>query len=155
MLAVLSAAEPLDWRRSLRQHLRRRSVVLGLHTLDALAEEAGVFSLHPLLDPRLVESVCAAGGVRGFINRTDAMRRLFGSLLPEAVLARTSKARFNRAAFNEHSRQFVERWNGAGAPEDFVDVDGLRAAWAQREPSAMTFPLLQHCWVATEGSGDG
>lgn len=155
MLAVLYAAEPLDWRRSLRLHLHRRSVVLGLHTLDALTEEAGVFSLHPLLDPRFVESVCAAGGVGGFMNRTEAMRRLFGSLLPDSVLARTGKARFNRVAFSDHSRGFVERWNGRGAPDDLVDVDALRSAWTSPEPSAMTFPLLQHCWLASEGPGRG
>ena len=155
MLARRAAAEPLDWRQSLRRDLRRRSVVVGLRTLDSLAEQAGVLSVHPLLDPRFVDSVCAAGGVSGFINRTDAMRRLFGALLPDAVLARTSKARFNRVAFNDYSRAFVERWNGAGVPEDLVDAEGLRAAWDSPEPSAMTFPLLQHCWLATEGTGNG
>jgi asparagine synthase (glutamine-hydrolysing) len=155
-LADDAACEPLDWRQSLRRHLRRRSVVEGLRTLDFLAEEGGVLSLHPLLDPRFVDSVCRAGGVTGFVNRTDAMRKMFGALLPDNVLARSGKARFNRAAFNEHSRRFVESWSGEGITSNMVDVEGLGSVWRSAEPHAMTFPLLQHCWLAAEGSpGDG
>ena len=41
------------------------------------------------------------------------------------------------------------------ALDGIVDIDGLRAAWAGAEPSAMTFLLLQQCWLVTEGHADG
>lgn len=144
--------EPLDWRRGAMAHLSSPAVRVALHNLDALAAEVDVRLVHPFLEPRVVEAVGAMAGRFGVRDRTSAMATVFEGLLPEAVLGRRGKARFNRAVFNRHSRQFVERFTGAGVPSDLVDEDALVAAWRAEEPSALTFALLQSCWLAASPS---
>jgi asparagine synthetase B (glutamine-hydrolysing) len=148
-LAADAAAEPADWRRAVREYPRTRGVRLGMETLERLAAESGVTRVDPLLAGPFLDALCRAGGRLGFVGRTAALRTLFGDLLPDAVLARQSKARFNRAMFNEHSRAFVEGWTGKGADPELVDPEALRAIWMTPEPHAMTFPLLQACWLAS------
>ena len=46
-------------------------------------------------------------GIRGPVSRADAMRELFGDVLPETVSARRSKATFDQAFFADHSRSFA------------------------------------------------
>lgn len=83
-------------------------------SMRALAAAFDVSVFHPLLDAQVTSALGLAGGVFGFPDRTDAMRWLFSDLLPDSVLSRRTKARFNRVVFNEHSREFVSRWTGAG-----------------------------------------
>jgi asparagine synthase (glutamine-hydrolysing) len=153
-LAADAAAEPMEWRRAVRRHLRTRTVRSGLATLDSLAREADVASFHPLLDTAFVDALCRAGGRSGYLDRTATLRALFGDHLPEAVLTRTTKATFGRAAFNEYSRAFVAQWNGDGIDGDLVDVDALRAVWRAEVPHGMSYALLQASWLAAQG-GDG
>jgi asparagine synthetase B (glutamine-hydrolysing) len=149
-LAEDSASEPLDWRKAVRRHPFVRGVHLAMDTLDVLAADAGVARINPLLHPAFINAVCRAGGTLGFTDRTSALRHLFPGLLPDAVLARTSKSRFNRAVFGDQSRAFVERWDGEGIDHDLVEADELRKLWSAEEPHAMTMPLLQACWLATD-----
>lgn len=147
-LADDMAREPLDWRRAASAHLSSPTVSVAVRNLAALAAEADVHLVHPFLEPHVVEACGAMAGPFGVRDRTSAMGAVFEGLLPEAVLHRRSKARFNRAVFHRHSRQFVERFTGAGVPGDLVDEDALVAAWKAEEPSAMSFALLQWCWLA-------
>jgi hypothetical protein len=78
------------------------------------------------------------------------MHAIFAGLLPDPVLERHGKARFNRAVFHRHSRSFVERFTGAGVRSDLVDEEALVDAWKADEPDAMTFALLQWCWLAAD-----
>lgn len=149
-IAADRAAEPLDWRRAVMRHPRIRGVHLAMANLDALAAEYDVVGFHPLLDPRLLAAVTAVGGPLGFTDRSAAMTALFSELLPAAILTRTSKARFNRVVFNEHSRAFVDSWNGDGVDGDLVDPDELRRIWARPEPHGLSLALLQACWLATQ-----
>lgn len=144
------ASEPLDWRRALARHLASPGVTAAVHNYRLLAAEHDVLDVQPLLDPRFAAALAATAGRLGYRDRTTAMEALFGSLLPAVVLRRRSKARFNRAYFNEHSRAFVARFDGTGVDESLVDVDALVEVWQAEEPHAMSFALLQAAWLAAE-----
>ncbi|MDE3085348.1 MAG: hypothetical protein KGJ77_01170 [Acidobacteriota bacterium] len=142
------AEEPLDRRRALARHLRLRMVVGYLANSALLAAEHDVVACAPLLDPAVVAAVGLAGGWVGFPGRATAMTTMFGALLPAEVLRRSSKARFNRSAFNRHSRAFARAWDGSGLDDERVDAEALRRAWAEDEPNALSFALLQSAWLA-------
>jgi asparagine synthase (glutamine-hydrolysing) len=150
-LATEAAADPLSWGQAARRHPHIRGIRIAMETLDLLATEATVVRANPLLSPGFLAALSSMGGRLGFTDRTTALRILFSGLLPEAVLTRTTKCRFNRAVFGQHSRSFVERWTGDGVDPELVDADVLRQMWSAEEPHALTFPLLQSCWLATEG----
>jgi asparagine synthase (glutamine-hydrolysing) len=150
-LSADAASEPLDWRMAVRRHPRTRAVGLAMETLDILAEDIDVMRINPLLDAGFLDAVCRAGGWRGFVGRTAALLELFGSVLPESVLTRNTKARFNRAVFGEQSRAFVQEWDGSGVDTSLVDADRLRDEWMADEPHALTFPLLHSCWLSAHG----
>jgi len=140
-------AQPLWWSNGVRHLLMHRGSRIGMANLSAVAAGAGVDLVHPLLDPAFVESVARWGGRLGPVGRTDALRRLFADLLPDEVLSRTTKARFNASAFNRHAEAFIATWRGVGVDPHMVDADRLRAAWATRLPA--TLPLLQSAWLAS------
>jgi asparagine synthetase B (glutamine-hydrolysing) len=152
-LAAESAAEPLDWRKALQRHLSSPAVVYGMGTVARLAADGGVEMHNPLLSPQFVDAVCRAGGRRGYLSRTAAMRALFGHLLPDEVLARTSKADFGRAVFGPQCRAFVDSWDGSGVNPDWVNANVLRSVWQTEKPHAMTHALLQSCWLQSRSPG--
>jgi asparagine synthase (glutamine-hydrolysing) len=156
LLAADQAAEPLWWYGSLRRLTRNRAWRLGFHNQDLLAAAEGAQMVRPLQDPLFLASLAHSAPPWGFPDRDTAMRRLFHSLLPDALLSRKTKALFNRVVFGEHSRAFVARWSGAGVPDDLVDTEILRRFWEAPIPHAMSFALLQSAWLATDGtSGRG
>ena len=150
-LAADAASEPLDWRRAVRAHPYVKGIKAAMDTLAVLAAEFDVRRSNPLLDDRFLAAVCVEGGRRGFADRTGALCQMFGDRLPRAVLERTTKAHFNRAVFGHESRAFVARWNGDGVDPRLVDADALRVAWTAEEPHALTFTLLQSCWLLHHG----
>lgn len=141
--------EPLDWISGTRRLLRRRGWVHGARTMALLAEPADVVVVHPLLDGGFLESLAGPAGYLGFASRTEAMRRLFGDLLPDAILDRESKAFFNGVTFNAHTRGFVDEWDGTGVDTDLVDAEALREEWRSPCPHAGSSALLQTAWLAT------
>ncbi|HUC36556.1 MAG TPA: asparagine synthase C-terminal domain-containing protein [Acidimicrobiales bacterium] len=150
-IAADGAAEPADWRRAVTRQARLRGVHLAMAGMAALAAEEGASMFHPLLDHRVTAALARAGGIFGFADRTSAMRELFGDLLPDSLLSRTTKARFNHVVFHDHCREFVSGWTGAGADPDLVDAEALAAHWHQPQVHALTFALLQGCWLAERG----
>jgi asparagine synthetase B (glutamine-hydrolysing) len=150
-----AVCQPLSWAAGTRHLLRHRGLRVGLTNLAAVAGECGVELVHPFLEPAFVDALARWGGWLGPVGRTAALRMLFGDLLPDALLRRTSKARFNLAAVNRHSCAFVHRWNGSGVDTTVVDVDVLRAAWTTQLPVPASLPLLQQAWLATEGGRSG
>src|SRR4051812_34323951 len=102
--------------------------------LDLLAADAGAKVLHPFADPRFLAALARWGGTRGRGSRTSIMTALFGDLLPEAILTRRSKARFDRVYFGPHARAFAAEWDGSGVDPDLIDVEGLRAELASETP---------------------
>ena len=144
-----AAGEPLDRRRALEHHLRSRGLQVALHNMAVMASCFDVVIHHPMLDPGFVGSFAATARFLGPRDRTAAMRSLFGELLPPGLLARSTKARFNRAHFGPHSRAFTEKFNGEGVDRELVDVEALLEAWRAPLPHAMTAALLQAAWLAT------
>lgn len=145
-------AVPLRWDQALRQVPWRRAGRTGLFdNLAALADDWDVAYHHPFLDLGFVEALARLGGWTGFLSRTEALRTLFADLLPDAILARTGKARFNAVVVASHSRDFVKRWNGEGVDPDLVDPEALVAEWRSPFPDARSLPLIQSAWLATQG----
>jgi Asparagine synthase len=146
------AEEPLDWRAAVQRHPRLRPVRLAGQTMRAIANEVGVQRIDPLLDPVFLSAYTTSGGRFGPLDRTTALFQFFSDLLPSEVLARTSKGRFNQAAFGIDTRAFVDSFDGAGLDPDLVDADALMRTWRSDEPNALSFALLQSCWLATQSS---
>jgi ABC-type multidrug transport system fused ATPase/permease subunit len=83
------------------------------------------------------------------------MEALFAGHLPRDVLARSSKASFDEAFFHRHGRAFAASWDGAGLPEDVVDVTALSREWRSGAPAPQSLSLLQVAWLARESGRVG
>ncbi|MGN0065018.1 MAG: asparagine synthase-related protein [Nocardioides sp.] len=149
LLAADLASEPLSTPASLQWLLTRRAAAMASHNYRQLAADHDLTLHEPLLDPGFVRALAADAGTWGFASRTEAMRSLFSDLLPEEILARRSKAYFNRAFMGEATRSFAEEWDGSGLDADLVDVDLLREEWRSDFPSAISTPLLQAAWLGS------
>jgi hypothetical protein len=142
--------ESVRWDTSVRQswwptRYRRAAV----HTFDRLSVEGEAIAVHPLCDGGFLATIVHERGWKGFASRTEAMEWLVGDLLPSALLARSSKARFDGAFWNRHSRAFAARWDGSGVDEALVDPVVLREMFTGEEPpDARTRSLFQSIWLA-------
>ncbi len=150
-LACIAAGEPWSWSETVRAYARTPALRLGLANRDWLATSFGARFAHPYLEPTFVDAVARQGGRLGYVDRTEAMRRLFGDLLPDALLARTTKASFNTAFHGDATRAFARSWDGSGVDPDIVDVEVLRSSWLAERVHPGTTPLLQAAWLATAG----
>jgi asparagine synthase (glutamine-hydrolysing) len=110
----------------------------------------GARFVNPFLGSDFVDAVARDGGLLGYTGRTEAMTRLFGDLLPEAVLARPTKASFNSAHHGDATRAFARNWDGSGVDADLVDIDVLRSLWLDKRVHAGTTALLQTAWLAAQ-----
>ncbi|WP_454043034.1 asparagine synthase-related protein [Cellulosimicrobium sp. Marseille-Q8652] len=144
---TVDARGPLRWDVAKRALLGRRSTVLALHNTAAGAAELGVTLHHPLADETFVAALAADGGPRGFRGRTDTFRRLGADLLPDAVLARSTKARFNSSRWGDRERDFAVSWDGSGVDPELVDVARLRREWLGSPLPASRF-LVHVAWLA-------
>nr|WP_277818549.1 asparagine synthase-related protein [Cellulosimicrobium arenosum] len=144
----VEARGPLRWDAAKRALMERRGSVIALHNIVAGAAEQGVTLSHPLADESFVAALAADGGARGFRGRTDTFRRLGADLLPDDVLARSTKARFNSSRWGDRERDFAASWDGSGVDPELVDVERLRREWlGDALPSAQF--LVHAAWLAT------
>lgn len=155
LTAADMASEPLTTPRSLEWLLSRRVSAMASHNYATLATEHGLTLHEPLLDPLFVRTLARTIGTWGYPSRTDAMRELFGDLLPDAVVARRTKAYFNRAFMGEETRAFAESWDGTGLDPEVVDLEVLRDEWLSEFPSAISTPLLHAAWLAATPQHQG
>jgi asparagine synthase (glutamine-hydrolysing) len=118
-------------------------------TLDAYAASCSTVVVHPFEDPSFLSAVARARPRAGWLRREDAMRELFGDLLPDAVITRRSKARFSQPFFGATSRTFVESWSGQGIDPDLVDAERLLDTWRQPVVDARSYSLVQAAWCAS------
>jgi asparagine synthetase B (glutamine-hydrolysing) len=151
-LADEAAREPLRWRARVRWLAGLRYLEVGTTSLKLLAADAQVRLVHPFTDRGFLASIAALGRDGRFLERTEGLRAVFGGLVPDDVLARRTKASFDGAFWNRHSRAFAAGWSGEGVDADLVDTDALRREWAQERPDARTFTLLQAAWLAANAS---
>lgn len=136
------AAAPLRWDRSAVLFPRLRYALAGMATLRAIGDLHGVAVMAPLGDARFVAAVAAEAGPSGFPDRSAAMRRLFGDLLPEAILTRTSKASFRRAFWGPETAAFARAWASDGLSAGLVDADVLRRTWADAADATRALPAF-------------
>jgi len=146
-----SAGEPARWTRRFRWVQSVRYLRATVRSLELIGRKDDVVVAHPFTSSAFANALAQLPRGRRFHSRAEAMRSLFGQLLPEAVLARVSKASFDAAFFNRHSRAFVARWDGEGTDPDLVDRDRLRGIWQSESPDARSFLLLQHVWLRKAG----
>ena len=136
-------------------HIRRlRSIVLTQHGLDLMASDHHTRFVNPLLDLGFLASLARFLGRRGVGGRTAVMRALFADVLPDAVLARATKATFAEAFCGPYTREFVAGWDGTGLDPELVDPAALRRFWgdgAQMRPLGLTALLMQAVVVAADG----
>lgn len=149
-LAAEVAGQPRRWDRWLPWLSRRRSLALGLATIDVLARDSGARAVHPFLDPRFLAALARHGGGLGYGERTEVMRALFADVLPGEVVARKAKSSLGGGFWRETSRAFAAQWDGRGVDEDLVDPMALRAAWSAPRPKIGAVALLQGAWLAGE-----
>ena len=128
----------------------RRTQVLMARNRRILAERRDVAMMSPLLHPDFVHAIARDGGVLGRGTRTDVLRLLAPDLLPDQVLARTTKAAFTLCYLSCHTREFAARWTGAGVDSELVDPEELRRMWLSDRPPAPTAALLQSAWAAEQ-----
>jgi asparagine synthase (glutamine-hydrolysing) len=150
--AADQAREPRSLRARLRRLPGRRAIREGVASLDLLAQDAGTAVDHPLLARSFLGAVAAAGRGAGWLDRSLAMRALFDGVLPTPLLERTSKARFDGVFWGPRSRIFAAGRQGGPPDTQVVDQSALERAWAQSEPDAHSFLLLQAAWLHTEKS---
>lgn len=138
------ADRPLRWETSVRTALATRAFSVGLRTRREAASAYDCRLVDPFADPSFVASYAAARPM----TRAAGTRLVAGGLLPDAVLARRDKARFNASRFGARSREFARNWDSRGVDDSLVDPVALRAAWLADEPPASTAMLLQQAWLA-------
>ncbi len=139
---------PLSYSTSVRRIARRRGEMLADANRRIFAAQHGVAFVSPLLDSRFVDEIARDGGHLGRGSRTAVLRRLAADLLPDAVLARTSKAFFNNCYMARHTRDFATNWRGGTFDPELIDEDALRRAWLSDPPVPATAALLQEAWLA-------
>ena len=145
------AAAPLRWDRETVRLLGRRAAEVFTHNYDLVAKEHDVEVEHPLVAPEFVHALARAGGFWGYAGRTDLMRRLFVDLLPDAILARTTKAHFGQVRWGPPERTFARSWDGAGLDTRLVDATRVRAEWLSDRPAGASALALQAAWLVAEG----
>ena len=146
--AAHGASEPFAWEAQFGWRLRFRYLHVGLTSLALLADDASVRIVHPFTDAAFSAALARLPKRRRYADRTAAMRLLFGDLLPDDVLARTTKSSFDEAFWSDWSRALAADWSGAGADRELVDVEALREEWSSPDPDPRSFTLVQAAWLA-------
>ena len=154
-LALEQASQPRRWDRWVPWLARRRSIALGLSTIDRLASDCKAQATHPFLDRRFLAALAREGGVVGWGERTEVMRGLFADVLPAEVLRRTVKSSLGGGFWRDGSRSFAADWDGGGLDDQIVDHAALREAWAATRPKIGAIALLQTAWLSRDaGQGE-
>lgn len=142
----LRGREPMHWGDGTRMIISGTIPTVLAHNLAVLCGGFEVDAQHPLLDPGFLHAWAESGGRWGFAGRTDAMRRLFSDLLPEPVLARSTKAHFGSSRWGDAERAFARQWDGTGLPEQ-IDPERIRAHWLSERPSGTSALALHAAWL--------
>ena len=148
--ASFERARPLPFSASIRAAAKTRGSALLARNRSILAQHRDVELSSPILDDTFVGALAGRAGVFGLGKRRDVLRLLVADLLPDSVLARSTKAFFDQAFLGERSRAFAESWSGRGLDSDLIDAEAVRAEWLSERPSGLTFPLLQAAWLASQ-----
>jgi asparagine synthase (glutamine-hydrolysing) len=149
-----AASEPRRWDQRVGWHARSRALQVTMDSLSTLAGPFAVQVAHPLLDPRVIRALGREGGPAGYGDRTDAMRHLFGDLLPVETIERRTKAVFGGAVWRDGARAFAENWDGRGFDPEMVIPELLQDEWRSPHPVFHSWSLLQEAWLAGQEKND-
>jgi hypothetical protein len=141
------ATEWLGWERTIRRWYRTRYFSAMASGLDLVAAGQDVRVINPCIHERLLVELVHLAGRDGFPSRTDAMRRLFGHLLPDAILARRTKATFGGELWGAATRNFMSSWSGNGTDPRLVDAGRLRREFSGEQPNFRAVLLLHQAWL--------
>jgi asparagine synthase (glutamine-hydrolysing) len=147
--AETEGGRPLSFAASVRVFPRLRAQLLAARNRRILAGRRAVDLSSPFLDADFVHAMARHGKVFGPGDRTGVLRLLVPDLLPDDLLTRVSKARFNTCYMARHTREFAESWEGDGLDPALVDWAELRGEWLSEWPHPATSALLQAAWLAT------
>jgi hypothetical protein len=149
-LADTLANQSLWFDSQIRQDIWREKSRSALQqTLSAFGETVNSTVLHPFQDGKFLDAIARDRGRAPWRSRAEAMDHLFGDVLIEKVRQRRTKAGFDSIFFNDHSRAFVQGWDGSGVDTGLVDVDALRATWLAATVDPRSLSLLQAAWVSS------
>lgn len=142
-------ADPARYDEHLAWWRNSRYLTHGQRSLELLAEDHGVAFLAPFSETRVLRALAKDRGGAGFASRTEAMRYLFGDLLPEELIGRRSKASFLSPLVGPMTRAFASEADPEGViSADLADYAHLRQAWHEEAVDIRSLPALQACWLA-------
>ncbi len=133
-----------------RAYRSRRSLIAVIDELTTQAAGHGVTYAAPLLDLTFLAELTASTPNRDFVERNYYFHQHFASVLPRAILDRTTKVTFGRPIFGPDTAAFAASWNGVGLPDDLVQPELVRRAW-QHTRDGRSALMLQHAWMVSEG----
>ncbi|WP_168211868.1 asparagine synthase C-terminal domain-containing protein [Ruania zhangjianzhongii] len=142
---------PLRWDVATWAIHHQRTTRLGLDNAVVSAAEYGLTMRHPIAETAVVAALAAEGGGWGFPGRTHLFRRLGADLLPDAVLARRSKAAFNASRWAEPEREFARSYTGGAFDPDLIDDARLQEVWLSPRPHPVSYFLAQIAWLHQHG----
>ena len=145
------ASEPKTWPARLEWLVSRRYHHRYLEGHLTVAADHEVLIAHPFMDAGFLAALKQEGGRTGPGTRTQAMRRLFGDLLPDAIVERRTKARFDTAYVTGTARAAMASWDAEGIDNPYVDHDALRRHWRSDSPHPRSAWLLKEAWFSTGG----
>lgn len=140
------------WGADVEIYLDGRYWELVRSALDTFAADDDVRLVEPFYDPRFARALVAEAPRGGFPDRTTAFRTLFSDVLPDEVLARTTKAGFNAVGWGPQARAFAESWDGTGLDPDVVVPEAVQAAWLEEVPDVRCVGPLYAAWLARAGA---
>lgn len=146
-LAEGQAGTPRRWDRWMEWYSQRRAIEVSNQSMAATTDAVDALLVQPLSDPNLMAAMSMVGRTRGIGDRTDIMRSLFSSVLPDALLARPDKARFGAAFRRQTSETFINEWQGDGVDTSLVDPEILRREWQSGGTDGRSTLLLQSAWL--------
>ena len=139
---------PRGWHSRLRASRPAARSGWALPSLERLAADAAATIAHPLLDPRFLAALAAAGGSVAGLTAPTAMRALFDGVLPSELAVALEQGALRRRVLGRPQPQLspghgpvrrpIRRWSIARA---------LRQVWSQDEPDAHTYLLMQAAWL--------
>ena len=150
--AATRQQSPLRWSAHVATLAGARYLEVTCTSLQALADDTGTLVVHPFLDRRFLAALASTGGAWGWGGRALTTAALFGELLPEKTVTRSSKALFDEVFWSEPSRQFARHWDGTGVHDELVDPDALKREWLSATPHAGSGTLLQAAWLHAQRS---
>ena len=139
--------DPVRFSRAIREAVSARGLRVAVETVERVGRDQDVDVVCPLGDPRFAAALIDAGGARGWGGRTATMQAIAGDLLPQATVARKTKANFGRVFFGDRSRAFAESWSGEGVDRRLVDTDALRRVWLAERFDFRSALLFQAAWL--------